>query len=55
MTPLTYADQKDLLNFIGRMRHPPRQVRLIHGDDTAKATLAGLLRQRHPGVEVVVP
>ncbi len=50
-----HADQADLLNFIGRMRKPPRQVRLVHGDEDAKATLAGLLRQRHPGVEVVVP
>jgi hypothetical protein len=30
-------------------------VRLVHGDDEAKRTLAALLRQRHPGVEVVVP
>jgi metallo-beta-lactamase family protein len=50
-----HADQKDLLNFIGRMRTPPRQVRLVHGDDAAKQALAGLLRQRHPGMEVLVP
>ncbi len=50
-----HADQKDLLNFIGRMRTQPKQVRLVHGDDGAKRTLAALLRQRHPGVEVVVP
>ena len=40
---------------IGRMHTLPRQVRLVHGDDAAKHTLAGLLRQRWPGVEVVVP
>jgi metallo-beta-lactamase family protein len=50
-----HADQKDLLNFIGRMHTKPKQVRLVHGDDGAKRTLAALLRQRHPGVEVVVP
>lgn len=50
-----HADQKDLLNFIGRMRSKPQQVRLVHGEEAAKQTLAGLLRQRHPGVEVVVP
>jgi metallo-beta-lactamase family protein len=50
-----HADQKNLLDFIGRMRTKPRQVRLVHGDDGAKRTLAALLRQRHPGVEVVVP
>ncbi|WP_418321135.1 MBL fold metallo-hydrolase RNA specificity domain-containing protein [Piscinibacter sakaiensis] len=50
-----HADQKDLLNFIGRMRSPPSQVRIVHGDDAAKHTLAGLLRQRHPAMEVVIP
>lgn len=50
-----HADQTDLLNFIGRMRTAPRQVRLVHGDDTAKQALAGLIRQRHAGTEVVVP
>jgi metallo-beta-lactamase family protein len=50
-----HADQKNLLDFIGRMHTRPRQVRLVHGDDDAKQTLAGLLRQRHPGMEVVVP
>jgi metallo-beta-lactamase family protein len=28
-----HADQKDLLNFIGRMRHKPKQIRLVHGDE----------------------
>ena len=50
-----HADQKNLLDFVGRMRTKPRQVRLVHGDDEAKTVLAGLLRQRCPGVEVVVP
>ncbi len=50
-----HADQKDLLNFIGRMRHKPRQIRLVHGDESAKQTLANALRQRHPGIEVIVP
>ena len=50
-----HADQNDLLHFIGRMRQPPRQVRLVHGDDGAKQVLAGLIRQRHPATEVVVP
>jgi metallo-beta-lactamase family protein len=50
-----HADQKNLLDFIGRMRVKPRQVRVVHGDDGAKAALAGLLRGRHAGMEVVVP
>lgn len=27
-----HADQSDLLRFIGRMRVPPKQVRIVHGD-----------------------
>ncbi len=50
-----HADQKDLLNFIGRMRVKPAQVRLVHGDDAAKQALAQALRQRHPHMEVLVP
>lgn len=50
-----HADQQDLLNFIGRMQRPPRQVRLVHGDDAAKAELGRRLRQQQPGLEVVVP
>jgi predicted metal-dependent RNase len=38
-----------------RPPRPPRQVRVVHGDDGAKATLAEKIRQRVAGVEVVVP
>ncbi len=50
-----HADQQDLLNFVGRMRDKPRQVRLVHGDVGAKEALAGAIRAQHPGIEVVVP
>ncbi len=50
-----HADQKDLLNFIGRMRQKPRQVRLVHGDESAKVTLAKAIQAQHPGIEVIVP
>jgi len=49
-----HADQKDLLNFIGRMRHKPRQIRLVHGDAGAKEALRKLLSGLYPGMEVVV-
>lgn len=49
-----HADQKDLLNFVGRMRHKPRQIRLVHGDAGAKQALREVLGGLHPGVEVVV-
>lgn len=38
-----HADQKDLLNFIRRMRHKPREVRLVHGDEAAKQELKRLI------------
>lgn len=50
-----HADQQDLLNFVGRMRDKPRQIRLVHGDEGAKAALVVAIRKLHPGIEVVVP
>lgn len=34
-----HADQKDLLNFVKRMRRWPSTIRLVHGDQTAKNAL----------------
>ncbi len=34
-----HADQKNLLHFISRMRHWPREVRLIHGEPAAQQAL----------------
>jgi metallo-beta-lactamase family protein len=50
-----HADQADLLAFVAAMPQAPQEIRLVHGDPAAKARLAGLLRQRHPGSRVVVP
>ena len=50
-----HAGQRDLLNFIKRMRVPPKKVHLVHGDDNAKRTLKGLIELEHPEREVVVP
>ena len=50
-----HADQQGLLNFVGRMRGKPRQIRLVHGGADAKAALTAAIRDRHPGIEVVVP
>jgi len=40
-----HADQKGLVSFITGMHHWPKEVRLVHGDEGAKATLASKLRQ----------
>ncbi|MEC9483014.1 MAG: MBL fold metallo-hydrolase [Halomonas sp.] len=34
-----HADQHDLLNFIKQIRQPPREVRLVHGEQSAKQAL----------------
>ena len=50
-----HAGQRDLLNFIKRMRVKPGKVHLVHGDDGAKKTLKELIEMEHPECEVVVP
>jgi metallo-beta-lactamase family protein len=34
-----HADQSDLIRFIKRIRHKPREIRLVHGNQEAKASL----------------
>ena len=50
-----HADQQTLVNFARRMRHKPRQIRLVHGSTTAKTTLQTLLEVACPQAQVVVP
>ncbi|MDR9469374.1 MBL fold metallo-hydrolase [Marinospirillum sp.] len=40
-----HADQKDLVNFIKRMRHWPKQVRLVHGQQEAREALKDEIEQ----------
>lgn len=42
-----HADQQGLLNFATRMRHWPRDIRLVHGELGAKRQLATALRERY--------
>ncbi len=50
-----HADQKDLVNFVGRMRVKPRHIRIVHGDDEAKAELRQKLAALVPEAEVIIP
>ena len=50
-----HADQHSLVNFIKRMRKPPREVRLVHGDEGAKRTLRDELLRLNQAFDVVVP
>ncbi|SFQ41773.1 metallo-beta-lactamase family protein [Geopseudomonas sagittaria] len=42
-----HADQRGLVNFVTRMRHWPSEIRLVHGEDGAKAQLARALHERY--------
>lgn len=48
-----HAGQRDLVNFVKRMRHKPSIIRVVHGDDDAKLELKGMLEQL--GCEVLIP
>jgi len=48
-----HADQKDLLNFVKRMRHKPGQIRIVHGDDRARQVLQKKFKELLPQAEVV--
>ncbi|MCB5161525.1 MBL fold metallo-hydrolase RNA specificity domain-containing protein [Marinomonas algarum] len=50
-----HAGQNDLLNFIKRMRFPPQQTRIVHGDDQAKHTFKQLLQQKYPNMDIIIP
>ena len=50
-----HADQQDLLNFVKRMRNPPSQIRVIHGDAQAKQCLQQKLQQLCPAARVWIP
>jgi len=50
-----HADQKDLINFVKRMRRKPGEIRLVHGDDEAKVELKAEFNRLLPEVKVVIP
>lgn len=47
-----HADQRDLVRFVTRMRHPPAHVRLVHGEEGAKQGLAEALAKAGAACEV---
>jgi metallo-beta-lactamase family protein len=50
-----HADQKNLTNFIKRMRYKPKEVRLVHGDENAKKSLQQRLNTLLPQSKVWIP
>ena len=49
-----HADQKNLINFIKRMRYKPGEVRLVHGDQKAKQQLKQQLSRLLPASKIWV-
>ncbi|MGA0807379.1 MAG: MBL fold metallo-hydrolase RNA specificity domain-containing protein [Pseudohongiellaceae bacterium] len=50
-----HADCADLLAFVRGIPQPPREVRIIHGEDGAKQSLARALRAALPDTKVWIP
>ncbi|WP_415895043.1 MBL fold metallo-hydrolase [Neptuniibacter sp. PT34_22] len=50
-----HADQKDLVNFVKRMRVKPKEIRIVHGDDEAKLALKTKLQALVPESKVWIP
>jgi metallo-beta-lactamase family protein len=49
-----HADQQDLINFVRRMRYPPLDIRIVHGDSAAKQALKSRLQAMLPDARVVI-
>ena len=49
-----HADQKDLINFVTRLRVKPKKIILVHGDTDAKHALQHALLERLPQTDVVI-
>lgn len=50
-----HADQKDLLNFVKRIRRKPNEIRIVHGDERAKGVLKGELNKICPEANIIIP
>jgi len=50
-----HAGQDDLLRFIGGIPVPPNEIRIVHGDDDAKAAFKHELETRLPNTQILIP
>lgn len=50
-----HADQQDLLNFVKHIKHQPREIRIVHGDEGAKAAFAEKLGVLVAGAQILTP
>ncbi len=49
-----HADQNGLINFVKRMRHKPKHILLVHGDEQAKSALAKKYQQLLPKAKIEI-
>lgn len=49
-----HADQQGLINFVKRMRHRPKNILLVHGDEQAKVALAKKYQQLLPSAQIKI-
>lgn len=50
-----HADQRNLVNFVKRMRRRPEKIYLVHGDGEAKSMLKKQLAVLLPSAEILIP
>ena len=50
-----HADQRGLINFVKRMRHQPKHIKIVHGDDDAKQALAEKYKEMLPEAQIFIP
>ena len=51
-----HADQKNLIDFVKRMKNKPQEIRIVHGDERAKNELARQYRQLMGGkTNIIIP
>nr|WP_320050600.1 MBL fold metallo-hydrolase [uncultured Desulfuromonas sp.] len=50
-----HGDQKNLLDFVRRMRRPPKKIYLVHGSEEAKDSLRGKLESVFPETRILIP
>ncbi|MDP4546850.1 MBL fold metallo-hydrolase RNA specificity domain-containing protein [Marinobacter sp. MDS2] len=50
-----HAGQDDLLRFIDGIPVPPKEIRIVHGDDDAKAAFKRELETRLPNTQILIP
>ena len=50
-----HADQRNLVNFVKRMRKRPKEIRIVHGDEGAKRALQEQFNSMFPECSVLIP